>query len=421
MLARLRQLGSNPNRSLLARALIGDASAMLRPSAASPATAASSATAARHLDATYRWLCQAQDATPDGGVSGLHNLWTGRWSTSYPETTGYIIPTFLAFGQARGDEEARERALRMADWLCDVQMADGAVLSGLLGGPRGPAVFNTGQAVFGWVAAHRQTGAERYADSAVRACEWLLARQDDDGAWRGNLSLMTTAPVHTYNGRCAWALIYAAETLGETRFAQAAHAAGEWVLGQQSESGWFEGNAFSLDEVPLLHTIAYVIEGLLGVWAFSGHRRYLEAALRAVHPIMALSSAGRLGGRLDRDWRATVPWRCPTGDAQIATVLHRLERHLPGHGYGRAASRLIGDVLGVQRRLGGGTAPVPGGGAAAGGVPGSSPIWGPYMRFSLPNWAAKFLLDALLLEVEGVDELSFRVRAPEAAARDAAP
>jgi len=31
------------------------------------------------------------------------------------------------------------------------------------------------------------------------------------------------------------------------------------------------------------------------------------------------------------------------------------------------------------------------------------------MRFALPNWAAKFYLDALLLEVCGVEEKGFRV------------
>ncbi|MGH2874310.1 MAG: hypothetical protein ACRDL5_17860, partial [Solirubrobacteraceae bacterium] len=61
----------------------------------------------------------------------------------------------------------------------------------------------------------------------------------------------------------------------------------------------------------------------------------------------------------------------------------------------------------VQRGLNGGAPPVPGAGPVSGGLPGSNPVWGPYMRFSLPNWAAKFLLDALLLQVCGVDELSF--------------
>jgi hypothetical protein len=36
-------------------------------------------------------------------------------------------------------------------------------------------------------------------------------------------------------------------------------------------------------------------------------------------------------------------------------------------------------------------------------VPGSQPIWGEYLRYRYPNWAAKFHLDALLLLVRGVD------------------
>jgi len=34
-----------------------------------------------------------------------------------------------------------------------------------------------------------------------------------------------------------------------------------------------------------------------------------------------------------------------------------------------------------------------------GGVPASMPIWGPYVPYALPNWAAKFLIDALHLKV----------------------
>jgi hypothetical protein len=33
-----------------------------------------------------------------------------------------------------------------------------------------------------------------------------------------------------------------------------------------------------------------------------------------------------------------------------------------------------------------------------GGLKGSHPIWGRYMFGTYPNWAAKFLMDALLME-----------------------
>src|SRR5262245_30681160 len=106
----------------------------------------------QHLDAVYQWICTAQDATPDGGVSGCYNLLRG-WAGAYPETTGYIVPTFLHYSHATGCTDARSRALRMADWEVDVQLSSGAVRSGMLGTKTGPAIFNTGQVLFGWISA----------------------------------------------------------------------------------------------------------------------------------------------------------------------------------------------------------------------------------------------------------------------------
>jgi hypothetical protein len=400
-----RDLLRNPHKATLFRALQGSSG---RPTQDSPVT---DACLEEHLRATYRWLCSAQDATSDAGVAGWFDLLRGRWSSPYPETTGYIIPTFLALARVRAEPEARERALRMADWETEIQMPDGAVLSGILGTTRGPAVFNTGQVLFGWVAAFDETGDPRYARAARAAAEWLLREQDADGAWRRNLSMTTTAPVHTYNSRCAWALAYAAQTLGEERFMQAARRGGDWVLAQQNPHGWFEHNGFAEHEIPLLHTISYAIEGLLGVYAYTGEPAYLRASKAALDPLVALHRANGLAGRLDSCWRATVPWRCVTGDAQIAVVLHRLDRYCPGEGYAAIARRLIEEVAVMQLSLLGRSSDsralaTCGSNPAIGGVPGSFPVWDEYSRMVLPNWAAKFYLDALLLQMSGVDELS---------------
>ncbi|MGI8715004.1 MAG: hypothetical protein ACR2NR_17845 [Solirubrobacteraceae bacterium] len=400
MLARLKAAGANPHATALVRAVAGSVRCPEPPSADPLGLAA-------HLDATYRWVCRAQDARPDGGVSGIFDLVRGTWSASYPETTGYTIPTLLSLASVSGDDEAYERALRMADWCSEVQMQDGAVLSGLLGMPRGPAVFNTGQVIFGWVAAYERSGREHYADCARRACDWLVANQSADGAWRANLSMMTTAPVNTYNARCAWAMAYAGRALGEPRFVAAAEQACDWVLTQQNDGGWFHHAGFAVDEVPLLHTISYVIEGLQGVHAFGGDQRYLDAARRAVDAILRRYAAGPVAGRLDAQWRPTVSWRCPTGEAQIAIVLHRLAPHFPDGGYLEAGQRLVAGVAAVQLSLSAGAPLRPGGGPAVGGVPGSYPVWGGYVRFGLPNWAAKFFLDALLQASRGADEHGF--------------
>ena len=60
------------------------------------------------------WIKRAQDASRlrDGGVARDFSLIRG-WSASYPETTGYIVPTALECSRRFGDKDLRQRAQRM--------------------------------------------------------------------------------------------------------------------------------------------------------------------------------------------------------------------------------------------------------------------------------------------------------------------
>ena len=121
-----------------------------------------------HLVAAAEWLARAQDVTADGGVSGRYSLRNG-WSSSYPETTGYIIPTFLALA-GHVDTNFYERAGRCASFLRSIQLADGAFPGGELHENRTrPSVFNTAQILHGLVAWHSATGDIDTAESASRA------------------------------------------------------------------------------------------------------------------------------------------------------------------------------------------------------------------------------------------------------------
>src|SRR5687768_1764558 len=78
-----------------------------------------------HLHAAATWLERAQDATGNGGVAGRYRLRSG-WTSAYPETTGYIIPTFLALARRTGNERFRERAKQAVDFLLPLQLGTGA-------------------------------------------------------------------------------------------------------------------------------------------------------------------------------------------------------------------------------------------------------------------------------------------------------
>ena len=161
-----------------------------------------------HLSAALDWLCLAQDVldgkSDAGGVSAGWSFEDG-WLPGYPETTGYIIETFIDAAEALERPELIGRAHRMIDWELTLQHADGA-FPGHYGEPGSkPVVFNTGQIMHGLLAGHLRLGRSECLAAAVRAGEWLAAQQDADGCWRR--SQHNDIP-HTYDTRASWALLH---------------------------------------------------------------------------------------------------------------------------------------------------------------------------------------------------------------------
>ena len=350
-----------------------------------------------HFRETIGWLRRAQDAI-DGGVSYGYALPSIRaprrhgWLAAYPETTGYIICTFLDHFAWSGEAESRERALRLADWEVDVQMTDGAVSAGPLGAPPAPAIFNTGQVLFGWSAAYAASGDERLLAAAGRAADFLVKVQDADGAWRLG-SPFAHVGVHTYDARAAWGLLEAAQITGSHQHSEAAQRNLDFALTQQAANGWFAECCISDSRRPLLHTIAYVIEGLLGAGTLISEPRYVEAARTAADALLLVQRPdGGLAGRFDRSWRPAARWECLTGSAQTALVWLRLFVLTGDRAYLSAARRALTHLCRIQSL----SAADPG---VRGGLKGADPIWGAYQPYVYPNWASKFLADALLLYI----------------------
>jgi len=353
-----------------------------------------------HLMAASAWLCRAQDEMSDGGLGGRYSLFAG-WTSSYPETTGYIIPTLLALARYLRDDRFEARAGRAVRFLLGVQLPDGAFPGGEVGDNTvNPAVFNTAQILGGFTAWHRCTGDPETLQAADRAARWLVSFQEPDGAWRRHVygGVVTTYTAH--------ASCWLAE-FGEYRAIQAYRdAAGrhlDWVLGQQdAETGWFDLAGFTAEDHAarraVLHTIAYTLWGVLRTAEILGRSDGVAAVVRAARPIaQQLQRLGWLPGVFDHRWRACAPYACLTGNAQMALTWLRLYRHTGSVEWRQAACQALALVAGAQpmftrdRNL-------------RGGIPGSAPIWGGYISYALPNWAAKFFIDGLLekMEIGGV-------------------
>ena len=144
--------------------------------------------AAAVIEASIAWLAEAQDRSPsnDGGVARDYSLIKG-WATSYPETTGYIIPTLLDYANERDDPEPRERARRMLDWLVAIQFPEGGFQGGRIDlTPVVPVTFNTGQILIGL--ARGTAEFETYREPMCRAADWLVGQAGGlpDGSGRAS-------------------------------------------------------------------------------------------------------------------------------------------------------------------------------------------------------------------------------------------
>jgi hypothetical protein len=351
--------------------------------------------ARRGLQAAAEWLARAQDATGCGGVSAYYDAAKRQWADAYPETTGYIIPTFLRYADFSGKSEYRERALRMAAWESDIQLPDGGVRAGTMDATQiAPTIFNTGQVLFGWLSAWQQTQDTRFRDSVVRAADWLVAAQDPDGAWRRFASPFAAHAVNTYNTRVAFALAKASHALQEPRYLDAAVRNVQWALTQMHPNGWLENNDLEDNDRPLTHTIAYATRGILEVGLIAGNSTFVDTAARVARAVAQTQRRdGALPGRLDSSWRAASRWTCVTGNAQMAIIWQRLATGTGDHSWKPVAERANRFSLSIQDVTSAD-------GGVRGGMPGSHPRSGGYMKNRYPNWAAKFFMDALMLQLD---------------------
>jgi len=349
-----------------------------------------------HLAAAIEWLVRAQDATPDGGISRAYSLVRHRhygrpgWQPSYPETTGYIIPTLYAAARRLGRPELAVRAERAARWEIDIQLPTGAVRGGAIGEPESPAVFNTGQVLLGWLAAFEETGQDRFADAARRAACYLAATLDADGHWRRGNSRFARADATLYNTRTAWALAEAGVRLDDHAFTDAAARSLRAAAGLQAQNGWLPHCCLSDPEQPLLHTLAYAIRGLLEGGRVLGDRCLLGAAERAASALVtAVRADGWMPGRYRPDWSPGVRWSCLTGQAQMVNDWIRL-------GEMTGDPKWLGPVPAVLeflKRTQNRRTQKPG---VRGGVKGAWPVGGAYGAYEVLSWATKFFADALM-------------------------
>jgi len=346
----------------------------------------------RTLDEAVAWMERAQDNSRscDGGVARHYSLASG-WGTSYPETTGYIIPTLLLEARIRKDATLLRRAQRMLEWLVEIQLPCGAYQGGTIDArPVVPVTFNTGQILLG-LAAGVEVFGDRYRQAMNAAAQWLVRTQDADGCWRRYPTPFAKRGIKAYETHVSWGLFEAERLQPGNGYGEAAIRNIRWALSQQAPNGWFSNCCLDDVSQPLTHTIGYVLRGIVEAYRFTGERSFLLAALRTAEGLLgAMRSDGYLAGRLNADWQGAVESCCLTGTEQIALswlMLYRETGDLRFRNAAFSANRYVRSTVRVD-----------GPPETRGAVKGSMPITGDYGRFEYLNWACKFFIDANRLE-----------------------
>lgn len=339
------------------------------------------------------WLCRAQDltASKDAGVARDFSLVNG-WATSYPETTGYIVPTMLHCAQYTENLDYRLRAGKMLDWLAAIQLPGGGFQGGKIdASPVVPVTFNTGQILIGLCSGVSQF--DKYQTPAINAANWLVDSLDADGCWRKFPTPFAAAGEKAYETHVSWGLFEAEKVFPNQGYGEAGMRQVRWALTKQLGNGWIGSCCLTQPESPLTHTLGYALRGLVEAYDCCKEPDVLDAALLTARGLLsALQPDGSISGRLYKDWSPAVDWACLTGIVQIAhswLLLYKITGDKAMLDAGLLANSFVRRTIDVS-----------GDPNVRGAVKGSFPVNGDYGTYEYLNWAIKFCIDSNLCELE---------------------
>ncbi|SFR72340.1 malonyl-CoA O-methyltransferase [Pseudobutyrivibrio sp. NOR37] len=215
---------------------------------------------------------------------------------SYPEVTGYYIPTLLKWGY-------RETAISYAKWLLSIQKEDGSWFDAY---DSEPYIFDSAQILKGLIAIRDILPDVDIA--IIKGCDWILSQMNEEGrlitpsknAW-GKDRTFCDEKIHIY---CLSPIKNAGLIFNRNDYIEKV----DKIWGYYKQTYYDEIMNFSL----LSHFYAYVMEALVDIGE-------VEMAREAMRNISAYQKESGAVPGLNN-----VDWVCSTGLFQLALVWFRL-------------------------------------------------------------------------------------------------
>lgn len=347
------------------------------------------------------WLHDATKYWAGGGVAARYNLQTRRYQGPYPETTGYIIPTLLHLAESQSDPSLRTRAIDAGQWLRARQNDTGAVRCNIDGSAADEAkpdkviLFDCGAILQGFSALARLDD-RVFRDAAIGLGRFLCASQKSDGLWDDYLYFPT---IGTHNSLVAYALIDAADTVGDTDFKDAGFRCLNALRERIHPSGFISGCEYGGDQKTMfLHPYCYTLEGYTKSAMILEDQDLLAVAERALDAMVAqIDRTGELpAAYLDQTLSPVRDDTATTGLAQLADLLFKVGRYVQRDDFASVAHRIMNFL---RERIESSQADE----GTRGGIQASFPIGGGYGPFTINNWTIKYFLDASAEELVAID------------------
>jgi hypothetical protein len=346
---------------------------------------------------SIQWLQRANNVTNGKGFSIGFDIRKG-WRAPYSETTGYIIPTLYKYALLYKSPLHADLATKAAEWLIENQNMDGSI-NDFVGSSsnyiiRSPVVFNTGQDLFGLISAYNHTNNNKFLLAAQKAAYWIISKQNNDGTWNDGTSF--GAPTFaSYYTHVSWPLLIVGKKLNDEFIIENANKALNIVLDNVNSNLSVNNWGFNKNEPAYTHTIAYTIEGILEQSLLNeglNSKSFNIAKNMALHTISLLNRDGKFAGSYDLNWKGDYTYTCLPGNCQFSIIYLRLYYLLNDKIFLNAAIKSMQPVMNAQHT----SVFCPN--FIHGTIPASSPIiFGKYMRWLYPNWAAKYFADCLML------------------------
>ena len=331
------------------------------------------------LELNLQWILNSINATSGNGSAAYRWMW-GKWGDTYPETTGYLIPTLLNANHHTDVFDIEASAKELIGFLISIQNENGSFPLSV--GSNKVNVFDTAQILLGLSNAY-----ERYKDddilNSIQKCHiWLSDQFNRNGKIPDNNLVEDYNP--TYYLRIIWPLMFSGSILNVEVSNSLQMAYSKWA--QKISEGRVYDASFVPGDASYSHTVIYAVRGLIECDNFIQDSEIHRADAFLKIATEQILEYGSYPGRIFGDGKMDYSFICTAGHVQLILCLLKRKELLSKEKLHQVISILFSPVYKSQKNRG----------YNKGAVPSSIPVYGPYQRFKYTNWSQKFYCDAVM-------------------------